>query len=378
MRNPLVCWGKIAALLGLALAAAMLTHAQGGPPATEGKTAEQVYKNIQVLKGTPADQLIQSMHLLRGALGVDCEFCHDERDRAADTKDAKATARKMMQMMIDLNKSSFNGRQVVTCYTCHQGRPQPRGVLALPVSESAEAPKVTLPSIDQILAKYVEALGGEQAIRKVTSRVITGTQYIPTGPGGVVPVPATIEVDQKTPNLMVNIYHTPTYTISNGFDGAKAWSQDMRGRVTEPPNVDQGRAKRNADFYLPLNLKQQYTRTVVRGIERVNDRDVYVVIATPQGDLPERLYFDTQTGLLVRKETALPTPLGNNPMQVNYEDYRDTGSGVKFPYLITIYPANEDSVPATSATIRVTKVQDNAPLDNAKFAKPEAKPVAAQ
>ena len=202
MRNPLICWGRIAVLLGLALAGAMLTHAQGGPPATEGKTAEQVYKNIQVLKGAPADQLIQSMHLLRGALGVDCEFCHDERDRAADTKDAKATARKMMQMMIDLNKSSFNGRQVVTCYTCHQGRPQPRGVLALPVAESEEAPKVTLPSVDQILAKYVEALGGEQAIRKVTSRVVTGTQYIPTGPGGVVPVPATIEIDQKAPNLI--------------------------------------------------------------------------------------------------------------------------------------------------------------------------------
>jgi hypothetical protein len=110
----------------------------------------------------------------------------------------------------------------------------------------------------------------------------------------------------------------------------------------------------------------------------VNDRDAYVVIATPQGDLPERLYFDTQTGLLVRKETALPTPLGNNPMQVNYEDYRDTGSGVKFPYLITMYPANEDSVPATNATIHVTKVQDNAPLDNTKFAKPEAKSAATQ
>ena len=267
MRNPLVCWGRIAVLLGLALAGAMLTHAQGAP-AAEGKTAEQVYKNIQVLKGAPADQLIQSMHLLRGALGVDCEFCHDERDRAADT-DAKATARKMMQMMIDLNKSSFNGRQVVTCYTCHQGRPQPRGVLALPVTESEEVPKVALPSVDQILAKYVEALGGEQAIRKVTSRVVTGTQYIPTGPGGVVPVPATIEIDQKAPNLTVNIYHTATYTISNGFDGTKAWSQDMRGRVIEPPSVDQGRVKRDADFYVPLNLKQQYTRTVVRGVERV-------------------------------------------------------------------------------------------------------------
>ena len=69
-------------------------------------------------------------------------------------------------------------------------------------------------------------------------------------------------------------------------------------------------------------------------------------------------------GIAGSEETALPTPLGNNPTQINYEDYRDTGSGVKFPYLITMYPASEDSIPATTATLRVSKVQDNAPLDN--------------
>ena len=50
MRNSPFCWGRIAVLLGLALVGAMLTHAQGGPAVTEGKTAEQVYKNIQVLR----------------------------------------------------------------------------------------------------------------------------------------------------------------------------------------------------------------------------------------------------------------------------------------------------------------------------------------
>ena len=74
--------------------------------------------------------------------------------------------------------------------------------------------KETFPSVDQILDKFVAALGGEQAVRKVTSRVITGTQYIPTGPGGGTLVPAAIERDQKAPNLVVTTYHTPTYTIS--------------------------------------------------------------------------------------------------------------------------------------------------------------------
>lgn len=376
MRNPLG-WKRIGGLLILTFVAGALAHGQGGPAPTEGKTAEQVYKNIQVLKGTPADELVQSMHLLRGAMGVGCEFCHDERDRSADTVPAKATARKMMQMMNDINKNSFGGKQVVTCYTCHQGRPEPRGVLVLPVTEEAEESNVPLPTVDQILAKYVAALGGEQALRKVTSRVITGTQFLPTGPGGVIPVPATVEVDQKAPNLVVNTYHTPTYTVADGFDGAKAWAQDLRGRVTELPSLEQTRSKRGSDFYLPVDLKQQYSKMTVIRVDRIDDHDAYVVDATPQGDLPEKLFFDTQTGLLIRKETALPTPLGNNPFQVNYGDYRDTGSGVKFPYLITMDPANGDSVPATNATLRVTKVQDNAPLDNAKFAKPESKPAAA-
>jgi hypothetical protein len=106
----------------------------------------------------------------------------------------------------------------------------------------------------------------------------------------------------------------------------------------------------------------------------VNDRDAYVVVATPQGDLPERLYFDTLTGLLLRKQSALSTPIGNSPSQVNFADYRDTGSGVKFPFLITMNPATSRSVLFTTAVIRVTAVQDNAPIDNAKLARPESRP----
>ncbi len=373
MRNLLVCSGRVGGLLLVALAAGALAHAQGGPPATEGKTAEQVYKNIQVLKGTPAGELIQSMHLLRGALGVDCEFCHEERDRSADTNPNKATARKMMQMMIDINKTSFSGQQVVTCYTCHQGRPEPQSTLVLPVTQATEEPKGSLPSADQILAKYVAAMGGEQALRKVTSRVITGTQYLPTGPGGAIPVPAAVEIDQKAPNLAVSIYHTPTYTVSEGFDGNAAWAQDMRGRVTEPAKLEQTRTKRESDFYLPLDLKEHYSKMAVIRVDRIDNHDAYLVLATPQGDLPERLFFDTQTGLLIRRETVIPTPLGNNPFQVNYGDYRDTGSGVKFPFMISMDPASGESIPGTNATLRVIKVQDNAPLDDTKFAKPESK-----
>ena len=378
MRNSMVCLQRIGVLVGFMLATVLLAQAQGGPPSPEGKTAEQFFKNIKVLNGTPADEVIESMHQIRAALGVDCEFCHDDPDRATDTKKPKETARDMMRMVMDINKNNFRGQQEVTCYTCHRGSTAPMTTVPLPaVEKEEEAEAKGLPSVDQIVTKYVQALGGEQALRKVTSRVITGTQFIPTGPGGLVPVPAMIERSQKAPNMIVNVYRTPTYTISDGFDGTKAWTQDLRGRVAEPGATDQMRAKREADFYLPLDLKQAYTQMQVQGVANVNGHDAYIVIARPQGDRAERLYFDVQTGLLVRKWSALPTPVGDAPYQVDYEDYRDTGSGVKFPYLITMNPANPRTEPSTTATIRVTKVQDNAPLDSSKFAKPESKAAAA-
>src|SRR5579883_2627310 len=137
MRKTGFFLSKVAIVGALVFAAAQAAYAQGGGN-TQGKTAEQVYKNIKVLNGTPADQLIESMHLIRGALGVDCEFCHEDPDRAADTKKPKETARAMIKMMMDINKNSFNGRQEVTCYTCHRGSTDPVGTLILPAPEQPE------------------------------------------------------------------------------------------------------------------------------------------------------------------------------------------------------------------------------------------------
>jgi len=358
-----------ACVVGLVLAGAGIASAQVSP-ANEGKTAEQVYKNIKVLTGTPANELNQSMHLMKGATGMDCLYCHIEREWEKDVKPAKDVARAMITMMMDINKRNFGGRQVVTCNTCHNGRPVPAAVPVFPVLEPVEAAKPALPAVDQILAKYVQALGGDAAIRKVTSRVITGTQFIPTGPGGTVPTPAAVERSQRAPNLAVTTYRAPTYAISQGFDGTTAWSQDQAGRVTEPVTVDVARAARSADFYEPLNLKRQYAQLTVRGIEKVNGRDAYLVVGIPQGDKPESLYFDTQTGLLLRKQTVLPTPIGDSPYQVDFDDYRDTGSGVKFPFLMRMTPANSRTELAPEATLRVSSVKDNTPIEESKFVKP--------
>ncbi len=126
MSTRLISARRAAAVFSLVIACAFAVSAQ--QQSMEGKTAEQFYKNIKVLKGTPADQLNLAMHLVEGELGVDCTFCHVDHDPAhfpLDDNKNKETARKMMQMVIDINNNTFEGKQVVTCYTCHQGHPLP-------------------------------------------------------------------------------------------------------------------------------------------------------------------------------------------------------------------------------------------------------------
>jgi photosynthetic reaction center cytochrome c subunit len=363
---------NVGTAIAVVLSAALVIGAQPQQPASqEGKAAEEVYKNIKVLKGTPANQLNQSMHLVKAAVGLDCEDCHDPRDRAADTLKMKETARNMWRMMIDLNNNLFQGRQEVTCYTCHRGSPIPANVPVLPIQQWEEPAKPSVPPLDQILSRYIEALGGERALRKVTSRVVTGTQYIPSGPGGSVPMPATVEKYMKAPSLSLSVYHAPTSSISEGFDGTTAWAQNIQGVVQDAVPLDQTRAKRSSDFYEPLNLKKEYTQMTVDGVEQINGHDAYVVTGHLSNDLlPERLYFDAVTGLLLRKSTALATQAGNSPYEVNYDDYRDTGSGVKFPYRITMNPAGPRIELAPTATLVVARVQDNVAIDDNKFAKP--------
>jgi len=386
MSKSLVSGRKIVASVCFIAASVLSGAAQ--QQSMEGKTAEQVYKNIKVLKGTPADQLNLAMHLVEGELGVDCTFCHVDHDPThfqLDDNKQKETARKMMQMVIDINKNNFEGKQVVTCYTCHQGHPEPIGTLVLPLSAAADSfigleeekpVAATLPTADQIFGKYIQALGGEQAIRKVRSRAIIATQDLASGPGGKIHLPAQIERYQQAPNLLVTIEHVSNGTLADGFDGQVAWAQNLKGGVTDIAfAVDQSRARRNAGFYSDtLDLKQQYTKVEVSGVVQINGAEAYEVLGYPANDNVEKLYFDVVTGLLVRKNTVLSTPLGNSPFQVDFADYHETTSGLRYPFTMYMTPASPRSEPSTHSTLLIQKVEDNPKIDNAKFAKPAPKP----
>jgi len=403
MRKTVFSIRTVVAYAGLTLAATLLTFAQ--QPAQGGKTAAQAYKNIQVLKDIPNTQLIPTMRFISTALGVECEFCH-LGNRAEDTPN-KNTARKMMTMMMSINNTSFNGRMNVTCYTCHHGSSSPVGaptptgqysqlgagvffkpdggplaggrdeVMAEAYKEYMSKDRLAgMPTPDQILAKYVTALGGDQAIRRVNSRLITGTATLSNDVRGAVPpINVPVEIASKAPNQWVMTFRMANGTTANGFDGNVAWLQAANGVVTETTGANNSplpplsRVKRNSDFYEPLNLKSQYSRIALRGAERLRGRDVYVVVGSPDGDVPERLYFDRDSGLLLRKIVAVPTALGDYPIQTDYDDYRDVG-GVKVPYLVRTMSIS----PAEDMTIHVERVQNNSTtLDANKFAKPASR-----
>lgn len=404
MMNRFVSGRLLAAAAGCVLAFATFAGAQQQQLA--GKTAEQAFKNIQVLKDMPADQVIPTMRVMAGSLGVNCNFCHVE-DRSKDDLDNKKTARKMITMMMDINKNNFDARQEVTCYTCHKGTNDP--VSTLQYSDEPAAPRPPRgqgPSVDQILAKYVQALGGEEAMRKVTSITVMETRNAPAPPGGggggrgeapaaaegrggagggrggagggrgegaAGPPQDQIEQYMKAPNLMINIVHAPNGgTTEMGFDGTTGWTQNARGMVTDMKGADEARTARMADFYEPLDMSKEYTRLAARGTARIEvlgrEHDAYVVVGTPDGQPGERLFFDTSTGLLIRKVVVDPTAAGPAPTQTDYDDYRDIGgSGVKFPFIIRV-----TNPPDARVTTVVQKV-DIAPVDNSKFTKPESK-----
>jgi len=329
--------------------------------------AEEAYKNIQVLKGVPADQVIPAMQFISASLGVDCEDCHVERAFDKDDKKPKQTARKMIQMMLAINKDNFNGHREVTCYSCHHGAADPVGTPLIADEEPKPEPHgamndgganpVALPTADQLLDKFVQALGGADALGKISSRVQKGML---TGFGGrQLPV----EVFAKAPDKRLSVMHLLMGDSITAYDGRVGWLGNPGRPLREMSGGELDGAKLDADFYFPLHVREVFSRLRRQGTEKVGDQDTDLVVGANPGRPPVRLYFSEQSGLLVRLVRYAETPLGRNPTQIDYADYRDV-DGVKVPFHWTI------ARPGGRFTIQVDQIQQNVPIDDAKFAKP--------
>jgi photosynthetic reaction center cytochrome c subunit len=337
------------------------------------KLAEEEYKNIQVLKGIPAEQLIPTMQFIAASLGVECEHCHVEHANDKDDKKPKLTARKMMTMMMAINKENFEGHREVTCYSCHRGSLKPVATPIItsenPRTEGAAGAKPgeakpPLPTADQLLDKYLVAIGGAEKLQKITSRVQKGTlnafgdQHFP------------VDIYSKAPDKRDSVMHLKNGDSITAFDGKQGWLS-IPGRVHMMSAAENDAVRIDADLYFPAHLKTLYQKFSVDPGEKIDGHDTYLVVGESEGKPPLQLYLDKESGLLLRLVRFAETALGRNPTQIDYADYRDA-DGVKIPFRWTL------SRPGNRFTIQIDQVQQNVPVDDSKFVAPPPPPAEAR
>jgi hypothetical protein len=336
--------------------------------ATSPKTAGQAFKNIQVLKNIPADELIPTMQFIGASLGVECDYCHVERQMEKDDKKSKKTAREMMQMVHAVNQNNFAGSREVTCNTCHRGAIHPEAIPAI-ANETAkaatsgdefadQATRASWLSASSLLQKYLDALGGPAALAKTTTRVEKGNAVL----GRARQLP--IEIFAKAPDQRVSVMHTPNGESVTAYNGTTGWLSVPGRPLREMSASDQAAARLDATVMFPSHLAALLGELKLQPrVEDVDGHAATVVWGISKGQPPVKLFFDPQSGLLVRMLYYTDTALGLNPTQVDYADYRDAG-GVKTPYRWTI------ARPSGAFTIQLDEVQNNVPIDAARFAKP--------
>ena len=378
-------WWRLAAALLAAVwlgvfASAVRTSAQGQTAAsTQGKKAGEAFKNVSTttLKELTVDDFIGSMGVLSAALGLDCADCHpgagsDQVDWVIDTP-RKRTARRMIEMVASINRTTFGGAQRVTCWTCHHGRLTPATTIALDTlyeAPNAEFDDLVVadpeqPSADQVFDRYIQALGGAQRLARITSFVATGSSLGYFGLGGT----ADFAIYAKAPNQRATRIsykdHPERGESAWTFDGRTGWIRTPRALLGEYEVVgdELDGARFEAQLAFPGLIKQALTNWRVGAKRSLGDRDFVVVQGNgPRGFLAT-LYFDSSSGLLARMVRYGPSPVGRVSVQVDYGDYRDVG-GVKFPFEYKFLWLDG------RYTAKLKEIKTNVAIDGAMFGKP--------
>jgi hypothetical protein len=345
-------------------------YAQAGAQAASPQRpqmSDEAFKNVQVLKGIPVDEFMGTMGIFSAALGMCCLECHVP-DWAADSP-RKLTARKMIQMTETINRANFSGRKVVTCWTCHRQMDRPAVTPSLdivygepiywaPDDLFQQAPGAPKP--DEVLDKYIQAVGGTERLSRITSLVGKGSATL-FGGGFKSPV----ELYVKAPNQRTTILHQELGDKTMTFDGRAGW---LASAVTPVPVMDLtggelGGAKFEAELSIPARLKQSLTQWRANLPREIAGRGVNVLQGTGTGGFTPTLYFDVETGLLTRVVHYANSAMGRVPTQYDFEDYREV-AGVKIPFKWTFAWVSGRDV------VQLTDVQANVAIDAAKFAKP--------
>lgn len=228
-----------------------------------------------------------------------------------------------------------------------------------PASSNAKAAQAAPASkVDQILDRYIKALGGEQGIKSVHSYVMKGTLEIPSqGISGSVTAYA------KAPNRYLLVEQMAGIgEMKQGFDGAAGWSEDPMNGFRRIEGDELAQLKREAEFYRDINLKTLYTSIKLVGKEQVDGKDADVLEASPPEGGTEKLYFDSQSGLLVRSDLVARSPQGEFPIQSYYGDYRKVASGM-MPFSL------KQVTSMATIVITISEITPNAEVADSMFSK---------
>src|SRR3989475_311785 len=342
--------------------------------------AEEIFKNVQILKGIPVDQFMGTMGFFSASLGLNCTDCHVDKSggdwaRYADDNARKQTARRMMLMVNAINQMNFGGRQVVTCNTCHRGNSRPNVMPSLDLLYSSPPPDepgdpiqqaAGQPAADQILDKYLQALGGPQRLAALTSFTAKGN-YIAYDDADKSP----LEMYARAPGQHTIISHSRSGDTTWTFDGRSAW---IAAPATDKPvpllavtGQDLDGVKLESEVFFPARIKQALTNWRVGIPTLINDREVHVVQGTTANGGTATLCFDLETGLLTRLVRVSSSLVGRVVTRVDYSDYREV-AGVKIPFKWTVTWLDGRS------TYELTSVEPNAAIDASRFARPPSAP----
>ena len=357
----------IVSLLGIVSAAN-----QTGP-ALVPQMSEEFFTNVQVLKGIPVDEFMDTMGMFSASLGYDCVSCHspeiytNRAEAFGITTPSIQKARQMIVMMNTINRTFFGGQPRMSCFTCHRGQNQPGNIPSLELqygdvifdpSEMTIFPE-TRTTVDAVFDRYIQALGGAQRLASLTSFVATGAYSGFNTGGDALPV----EILAKAPDQRAQVVRALEGDAVKTYDGRESWvSEGWRPMPLMPfTGGNLAGARLEALVSFPAGIQEAFAEWQVSGTS-IDDREVQILQGTNAGELPVNFYFD-EAGLLVRIVRWNSTAVGMVPIQIDYEDYREV-AGVQMPFRSVMTWTDGQS------TFELKEVRPNVEIDAARFARP--------